>query len=67
MASLSFYATTITVLEKASSLNGVVEDSYNEVHLVVSTGGLTPGMHPTANSAAFLRKTPCLFSCMHGG
>jgi hypothetical protein len=25
------------------------------------------GMHPTANSAAFIRKTPCPFCCVRGG
>jgi hypothetical protein len=25
------------------------------------------GMHPTANSAAFIRKTPCPFRSMRGG
>ena len=25
------------------------------------------GMHPTANSAALIRETPCLYSCERGG
>jgi hypothetical protein len=25
------------------------------------------GMHPTAKSAAFIRKTPCLIRCVRGG
>jgi hypothetical protein len=25
------------------------------------------GMHPTANSAPFIRETPCLLRCVRGG
>ena len=25
------------------------------------------GLHPTANSAAFIRETPCLMRCVRGG
>ena len=33
----------------------------------VSRAAPNNGMHPTANSAAFIRKTPCLFRWMRGG
>jgi len=32
-----------------------------------SHAALNKGMHPTENSAALIRKMPCLMRCVHGG
>jgi hypothetical protein len=42
-------------------------DERSVLHLVYESATSNNGMHPTANSVTFIRKTPWLTGCVRGG